>query len=64
MNAKILELLIRRAGPTLAPALAQAIINLLARLADKTNTDVDDQIVALIAEALGLSLPQAPDDET
>lgn len=52
MTKKLLQMIIATAGPRLAGALAQAILNYLGQLAKKTDTQLDDDILEIIMRAL------------
>lgn len=52
MNAKLLQLIIASAGPNMAAALARAILGYLKTLADRTETDLDNDILEIIMRAI------------
>lgn len=52
MQSKILQMIIASAGPKLAAALAQAIVSYLAKVAQRTDTQIDDDLVEIIARAV------------
>jgi hypothetical protein len=62
MTERLLTLLIAKAGPNLAGILARAIYGALQRATQMTTTDLDDRLLALIADALGgvLDSPDEP----
>lgn len=49
MTERLLTILIMKAGPNLARILAQAILSALRSLSAKTDTEVDDELVEIIA---------------
>lgn len=52
MQAKLLAMLIAKAGPRLAKMLALAILKAASEAANKTETDIDDRIVTYVIDML------------
>ena len=52
MSRKIIRFLLTQAGPQGAKILATAILQVLEDVTDKTETEIDDRIIAYVIEQL------------
>lgn len=62
MTERLLRILISTAGPRLARVLAAAIINFLHEVTDRTPTEIDDELLALILHTLGQKVEDTNDE--